>query len=263
LEVGGQREASTARLTSNLQPPISASEASPLQTVILAGGLATRLRPITERVPKALVPVLGEPFVAHQLRLLKSHGLERIVLCVGYLGEQIESYVGDGARFGLRVAYSYDGPTLLGTGGALRQALPQLDQHFFVLYGDSYLPCAYAAVQAAFAEADRAGLMTVYRNEGRWDTSNVEFVDGAITGYDKRSPRPTMRYIDYGLSILTREALERVPAGAPQDLADLYRELLGGGELAGFEIRERFYEVGSEQGIDALCDYLRVSNGAP
>ncbi|MBV9004066.1 MAG: NTP transferase domain-containing protein [Solirubrobacterales bacterium] len=235
-----------------------ASEASPpLQTVILAGGLATRLRPVTERLPKALVPVLGEPFVGHQLRLLKGHGLERIVLCVGYLGEQIEAYVGDGSRFGLRVTYVYDGPTLLGTGGALRQALPWLDRRFFVLYGDSYLPCAYAAVQAAFAETGKAGLMTVHRNEGCWDTSNVEFVDGLITGYDKRSPRPTMRYIDYGLGVLSRDALAGVPAAGRYDLADLYRALLDAGELAGFEIQERFYEVGSRSGIEALSAYLR------
>ncbi len=251
-------------LTPEPRSPTPASEASPpLQTVILAGGLATRLRPITEQIPKALVPVLGEPFVAHQLRLLKAHGLERILLCVGYLGEQIEAYVGDGASFGLRVRYSYDGPTLLGTGGALRQALPRLDRRFFVLYGDSYLPCAYAAVQSAFTASGKAALMTVYRNEGRWDTSNVEFVDGTITGYDKRSPRPSMAYIDYGLGVLSREALESIAIDQPYDLADLYRELLSAGQLAGFEIGERFYEVGSQTGIDAFSQYLRQQSGRP
>jgi NDP-sugar pyrophosphorylase family protein len=146
-----------------------------LPIAILAGGLATRLRPITETIPKALIEVAGEPFLAHQLRLLRRYGFERVVLCVGYLGEMIQAFAGNGAAFGLRVEYAFDGPQLLGTGGALRRALPLLGERFAVIYGDSYLPCDYQAALAAFDDSGKLGLMSVYRNEGRWDTSNVEF----------------------------------------------------------------------------------------
>jgi N-acetyl-alpha-D-muramate 1-phosphate uridylyltransferase len=228
-----------------------------LQIAILAGGLATRLRPLTEQLPKSLVPVLGQPFVAHQLRLLKAHGFERVVLCVGYLGEQVEAFVGDGADFGLEVRFSYDGPTLLGTAGALRRALPLLDRQFFVLYGDSYLPCSYRAVQEAFVASGKAALMTVFNNQDRWDRSNVDFRDGKIVRYDKAAPDAGMGYIDYGLGVLPRDVLEAVPDARAVDLAEVYRALLAAGQLAGFEVHERFYEVGSRAGIAALSAYLR------
>jgi len=165
-----------------------------LPVAILAGGLATRLRPITEKIPKALMEVNGEPFLAHQLRLLHRNGIRRVVLCVGYLAEMIEEYAGDGSRFGMEIQYSPDGPVLRGTAGALAQALPLLGDRFFVLYGDSYLPCDYAAVQRAFEESGKQALMTVYRNESRWDTSNVQFEDGRILLYDKKRRTPSMRH---------------------------------------------------------------------
>ena len=114
-----------------------------LPVAILAGGLATRLRPITEKIPKSLVDVAGEPFIVRQLDYLFRQRVRDVVLCIGYLGEMIEAVVGDGSRFGLRVSYSIDGPILLGTGGALRRAAPLLGEAFFVLYGDSYLPVDY------------------------------------------------------------------------------------------------------------------------
>ena len=135
-----------------------------LPVAILAGGLGTRLYPLTERVPKALIEVNGEPFLAHQLRLLRARGIQRVVLCIGQHGERIREYAGDGAQFGLQVEYSEDGPALLGTAGALRHALPLLGDAFFVLYGDSYLPCSYRDVADAFHAAGQPGLMTVYRN---------------------------------------------------------------------------------------------------
>ena len=111
-----------------------------LPVAILAGGLATRLRPVTEDTPKALLDVAGKPFVVRQLEYLRQQGIVRVVLCVGYLGEQIRAVVGDGSALGLEVLYSWDGPQLLGTGGALRHALSALGEQFMVLYGDSYLP---------------------------------------------------------------------------------------------------------------------------
>ena len=159
--------------------------ASSLPVALLAGGMATRLRPITEKIPKLLVEVAGEPFFSHQLRLLRAAGLTRIVLCVGYLGEQIVALYGDGSKWGVQIDYVFDGPKLLGTGGALIQALPKLGEAFYVLYGDSYLPIDYLAVGDFFLRSGQLGLMTVYENHGLYDSSNVEFVSGEILRYDK------------------------------------------------------------------------------
>ncbi len=178
-----------------------------LPIAILAGGLATRLRPLTETIPKSLVPIHGEPFIAHQLRLLENRGIQHVVLCVGHLGEMIRSFVRDGQAFNLSVDYSWDGPVSLGTAGAIRKALPYLGEAFFVVYGDSYLPCDYRAVEDTFVTSGKQALMTVFRNEGQWDTSNVEFHDGQITAYDKRHRTPRMHHIDYGLAVFQRSAL--------------------------------------------------------
>ena len=228
-----------------------------ISVAILAGGLATRLRPITEKIPKALVEINGEPFLAHQLRLLASSGIRRVTLCVGYLGEMIESYAGDGRRFGLEVTYSPDGPELRGTAGAVAQARPLLGESFFVLYGDSYLPCDYAAVESAFVKSGRQAVMTVYHNRSQWDASNVRFEDGRILAYDKRLRTPTMQHIDYGLGVFRSDAFHGIPARGAHDLADLYQALLERRELAGFEVQQRFYEAGSLAGIQALSEYLR------
>lgn len=234
----------------------------PIPVAILAGGLATRLRPLTESVPKSLVPVAGRPFLAHQLELLRAAGIERVVLCVGHLGELIQRAFGDGRQYGLRLDYSFDGPVLLGTGGALRQALPQLGERFFVLYGDSYLRVDYRAVAEQFDRCGKLGLMTVYRNEGRYDTSNVVFRDGQILVYDKTARRPDMHHIDYGLSVLRAAALEEYPAGARFDLAELLASLVARGQLAGYEVAERFYEIGSPAGLAELDALLRAGSSA-
>ncbi len=227
-----------------------------LPVAILAGGLATRLRPITEKIPKSLVDVAGEPFLAHQLRLLHSHGIRRAVLCVGHLGEMIERDFGDGAEFGVGLKYSFDGPVLLGTGGALRQALPLLGDAFFVLYGDSYLPVDYAAVGDAWRASGKDALMTVFRNEGAWDTSNVEFHDGELLRYDKRDRTSAMRHIDYGLSIFKASVFADHASGGKFDLADVQRDLVAQDRMAGYEVRERFYEVGSHAGLAELSALL-------
>jgi NDP-sugar pyrophosphorylase family protein len=182
-----------------------------------------------------------------------------VVLCVGHLGEMIEREFGDGAACGLELIYSYDGPRLLGTGGALRQALPQLGDAFYVLYGDSYLPIDYSAVHEAWQSSGQPALMTVFRNEGEWDTSNVEFSDGRIVRYDKRERTPAMRHIDYGLSIFTHDVFAERTAGEPFDLADVQRELAAAGRLAGHEVIQRFYEIGSPAGLAELDHFLRHS----
>ena len=232
-----------------------------LPVAILAGGLATRLRPATEKVPKSLLDVNGEPFIAHQLRLLKANGVERVVLCVGFLGEMVRDVVKDGREFGLHVEYSFDGPALLGTAGALKRALPLLGHAFLTLYGDSYLLCDYASVAREFEASGKQGLMTVFGNEGQWDTSNVEFADGRIVAYNKKERTPRMKYIDYGLGAFTAKAFERVPADKAFDLAELYQAILADGELAGMEIKQRFYEIGSLAGLEETARFI-ASQGA-
>ena len=227
-----------------------------IPVAILAGGLATRLLPITETIPKSMVPIKGEPFIAHQLRLLRQKGAGRVVLCAGYLGERIEEFAGDGSRFGLQVEYSHDGGKLLGTGGALRQAAGLLGEAFLVIYGDSYLDCDYAAVEQSFLGSRKQGLMTVFRNQGKWDASNVLFEGGRIVRYSKTDRSPEMAHIDYGLGAIRTEALERIPADVPFDLARLYEGLLILGQLAAYEVHERFYEIGSFAGIRELEDLL-------
>jgi NDP-sugar pyrophosphorylase family protein len=227
-----------------------------LPIAILAGGLAKRLRPITESIPKALVEIDGEPFLAHQLRLLHRAGYRRVVMCAGYLGEQIRSYAADGSAFNLDLTYSFDGPTLLGTAGAIRRALPLLGDAFAVVYGDSYLTCDYAAAERHFLDSGKPGLMTVYRNEGQWDTSNVEFTGGRIVAYDKANRTPAMRHIDYGLGMFRRAVFDAVPDDRPTDLVAVFQDLMRRNELAAWESPDRFYEIGSPEGIRGLEEFL-------
>jgi NDP-sugar pyrophosphorylase family protein len=229
-----------------------------IPVAILAGGLATRLRPVTEKIPKSLVPVAGRPFLAHQLELLHARGIRRAVLCIGYLGEMIQREFG-GEKFGVKLDYSFDGEKLLGTGGAIKRALPKLGEEFFVLYGDSYLPVEYAPVAEFFRASGKLGLMTVYRNEGKFDTSNVVFADGEIKIYDKKNRSPEMRHIDYGLSLFKSSVFEGYAADQSFDLAEVMERLVREKQLAGYEVRERFYEMGSPAGLAELETLLTAN----
>jgi prepilin-type processing-associated H-X9-DG protein len=228
-----------------------------LSVAILAGGLATRLRPLTNDIPKALVEVAGKPFIEHQLRLLQHHDLTHVVLCVGHLGEKVQAVLGNGVRLGMHLDYVFDGETLLGTGGALRKALPLLGKAFMVLYGDSYLECDYGAVENALMVSGKLGLMTVYRNAGQWDRSNILFADGRIVCYNKQHPTPEMQHIDYGLGVLQAKVFDNYPADTFIDLTTIYQDLLAKKELAGFEITQRFYEIGSPTGLKETSDHLK------
>ncbi len=231
-----------------------------LPVAVLAGGLATRLRPLTEAVPKILIEIAGRPFAEHQLDLLQRWGVSDVVYCLGYRGEQVMAALGDGADRHMRFTYVSDGPRLAGTGGALRLALPFLGDAFFVMYGDSYLRCDFRDVERAFRASEKPGLMTVFRNEGRWDRSNVSYERGRIIRYDKTSPRKTveniasvepMRYIDYGLGVLTPDTLAPwAGTNAPFDLSLVYQRLIDRDALAGLEVADRFYEIGSLAGIE-------------
>jgi NDP-sugar pyrophosphorylase family protein len=224
---------------------------------ILAGGLATRLKPLTEQVPKSMIEVGGQPFIAHQLRLLWRQRVNRVVLCLGHLGEEIEAFVGDGSQFGVSVAYCYDGSCLLGTGGALRLALDQLGPEFLVMYGDSWLDTQFAPVVDAFHASGKSALMTVYRNSDRWDRSNIWFENGQIRVYDKKNRLPQMHYIDWGLSMTRADLIAARPVGTAFDLAEVYGKLAEIGDLAGYEIATRFYEIGSPEGLSETDLLLR------
>lgn len=231
-----------------------------LPLAILAGGLATRLRPITETIPKALVEIAGTPFICRQLDYIRAQGIHKVVLCVGYLGEMIESVVGNGAQFGLEVSYSYDGPKLLGTGGALKQALPELGELFFVQYGDSFLPINFSEVEKVFLAGNQMALMTIIENNNRWDKSNVIFRDNELIEYNKKTLRQEMSFIDYGLSVLSQKALVNYPVNQVFDLDEVYYLLSIKRQLGGYQVHERFYEIGSPQGLKETEDYFREKN---
>ncbi len=223
---------------------------------ILAGGLATRLRPITETIPKALVEVAGQPFINYQLSYLRDQGVRNVVLCVGYLGDMIKDVVGSGNQFGLMISYATDGATLLGTGGALRKALPLLGDNFFILYGDSFLPINFLQVQKAFEQSNKQALMTILKNGDRWDKSNVHFTDGRLVEYNKKYPTQAMTHIDYGLAVMSADVLVPFVADKAFDLADIYQSLSINGGLVGLEVNERFYEIGSHDGLKEAENYF-------
>jgi NDP-sugar pyrophosphorylase family protein len=227
-----------------------------LPIAVLAGGLGTRLRPITERIPKVLVELAGKPFAVHQIELLRSRGITDIVFCVGHMGEKVEAALGDGSLWGVHLKYILDGPYPLGTGGALRKALPLLGKAFFVMYGDSYLECEYTDIEQAFWANGKQGLMTIYRNNDRWDRSNILFSHGRILRYDKKHHNPDMQHIDYGLGVFQAEALEIYPEGQPLDLAEVYKDLVNRDQLLGYEVTQRFYEIGSPSGLEETERYL-------
>ncbi|MEI7997943.1 MAG: nucleotidyltransferase family protein [Candidatus Omnitrophota bacterium] len=228
--------------------------------VILAGGTATRLRPITETIPKALVTVAGEPFIAHQLYLLKKNGINKVVICTGHLGEQIEAFVGDGSKFSLSVKFSADGEKLLGTGGAVKKALPLLGDTFFVMYGDSYLTVNFKSVYDSFMTSTGIGLMTVFKNHNSWDSSNIVFQNGKIVTYDKKSKIKGMDYIDYGLGIFKKKAFDAMAEREVFDLSELYQDIISRKQMYGYEVPERFYEIGKMSGLAETENYILNSN---
>lgn len=233
-----------------------------LPVAILAGGLATRLWPLTETIPKSLVDVGGRPFAEHQLDLLRRHGITDVVFLVGYLGEMLRDALGDGSRWGIRLRYVFDGPRQLGTGGAIVPALGALGDPFLVLYGDSYLECDYAGIAGAFLASGKSGLMTVHRNDDQWDRSNVHFEGGKVVAYDKQNRTPEMRHIDYGLGAFRHSAFEGCGRNEPFDLVTLYNRLLAAGDLAAYEVTERFYEIGSPEGLEETRAYLAARGTA-
>jgi NDP-sugar pyrophosphorylase family protein len=227
-----------------------------LPVAILAGGLATRLYPLTEHVPKSLIEVAGRPFALHQIELLQRNGVRDIVYLLGRHGKMVREALGDGSRYGVRLRYVFDGPRALGTGGAVRSALSELGDGFLLLYGDSYLECDYSAVESAFSSSGKSGLMTVCRNDDRWDCSNVVYEAGRIVRYDKRARVPEMHHVDYGLAAFRPAAFANWAEGEAFDLAQVYQALIAAEDLAAFEVHSRFYEIGSPAGLADTRVYL-------
>jgi NDP-sugar pyrophosphorylase family protein len=228
-----------------------------LPLVIIAGGLASRLYPTTQKIPKSLIEVAGQPFIHYQLALLKEKGVQDVVLCVGHLGSMIEEYVGDGSHWGLEVRYSYDGENLLGTGGAIKQAAPMLPDTFMILYGDSYLDINYSEVVQQFYDENLPVLMTIYCNDDSFDTRNIIIENDRIIRYDKKNRDPTMKYIDYGLVIVQKKVFDQYPCDIPFDLSQVLSDCVNAGMVSVFEVTQRFFEIGSLQGIRETEDYIR------
>jgi MurNAc alpha-1-phosphate uridylyltransferase len=231
--------------------------------VILAGGLATRLRPITEKIPKSLIQINGEPFVFHQLELLERKGFKKIHFCLGFLGEQVKELVKKSEYFNrLNITFSFDGEILLGTGGTVRKIIKQLPKYFFITYGDSFLDIDYYNIQELFESkiSNFNSLMTVYQNGDLYDKSNVIFENGVLELYSKTKKDSRMSHIDYGVGILSNSCMDNYENLTKFDLADLYENLSLKKELYGYEVFQRFYEIGSFQGIEDLSNYLKLNN---
>ncbi|MBK8553762.1 MAG: NTP transferase domain-containing protein [Ignavibacteria bacterium] len=224
--------------------------------VLLAGGMATRLRPVTETIPKSMLEVAGKPFIEHQLRLIKKNRIAKVIICASFLGEYIQRFTGDGSDYGLDIQYSFDGDKLLGTGGAIKRAIDLPDDNFFVMYGDSYLTTDFQKTGEYFLSKNKQGLMTVFKNEGKWDKSNIEYSNGEIIDYDKSSGDEKMKYIDYGLGILNKNAFKDFENRDEFDLEEVYKNLLKKNELLGYEVKERFYEIGSFEGLEETSQLL-------
>lgn len=224
--------------------------------VLLAGGLATRLKPVTETIPKSMIEVAGKPFIEHQLILIKKNGISNVIICAGKFGEIIQEFTDRNNSFDLNIKYSFDGSKLLGTGGAVLKALEVAGENFFVMYGDSYLTAEFREIGNYFISNDANGLMTVYRNENKFDKSNVEYSDGKIIRYDKKSADDKMKFIDYGLGIFNRSAFNEFKDQDVFDLERVYQSLLLKDQLTGYEVKERFYEIGSFNGLEETKKFL-------
>jgi len=228
--------------------------------IILTGGLGTRVSPLYPDLPKALIPINDEPFIAHQLRLLARESVSEVILCVGHLSDQLKAYVGSGQDFGVKVSYSYDGDSLLGTGGAVLKGARNVSGPFAVLYGDSYLDTTFLPIKRAFFEAKKTGLMTVYKNDNQWDKSNILCKSGLVVDYNKSNPSSEMHFIDYGLSIFDHGAFKTLANNKTFDLSEVILHLISNQQLAAYEVKERFYEIGSPSGLEALKMHLSSSS---
>lgn len=230
-----------------------------MQIVILAGGLASRLNNITKTIPKSLIKINGKSFVEYQLDYLKSQNIIDVIFCVGHLSDQIENFLGDGSKFGMNIKFSNDGPNLLGTGGAIKNAIKYLDDDFFVIYGDSFLPINFNNVLRRFRFQKSIAMMTILKNKNSWDKSNVVFKNNQICLYDKSNFINEMQYIDYGLTVYKKIIFENIDESV-FDLSQILNKLSLKGDLDYYKVNSRFYEIGSISGIKDFNNYVCKEN---
>ena len=228
-----------------------------LPIAILAGGFGTRLGQMSKNTPKYLVEIAGRPFADWQLKLLRENGYTNLVFCVSHKSKEIQEYLGNGSRYNLNITYSLDGEEQLGTGGAIKKALPILGKEFAVIYGDSYLPINYSNTENFFIQSKGMGVMTVYKNKDKFDRSNIDFHSGKVVGYDKKNQGFDWEYIDYGLTYFRSSAFDQAPTRKAFDLSELINTLTHERKIDGYEVFKRFYEVGSLGGIKELSEFLR------
>jgi len=227
-----------------------------MQIVILCGGKATRLYPLTKKISKSMLKIAGKPFLEHQINLLKKNGIRDIILCVGYKAEQIKKYFKNGEKFGVKIKYSSDGKKLLGTGGALKKAEDLLEDSFLVMWGDSYLPFNFRKAIKFFKKYNKLGLMTVYKNLDRYEPSNVEIEKNLVKSYSKKRKTRKMKYIDYGVSIFRKDVLKIIPESKVYDLSKLQQALIRKKQLLAYPAEKRFYQIGSPGGLEEFKKYI-------
>ena len=227
-----------------------------MQVVIVAGGLGTRLGNLTKDRPKSLIPVNGKPFLQHQVESLKQNGIQDIVLCIGHLGNQIQETLGDGSKYGVKVRYSIE-DRLLGTAGAIKKAENLLDDTFFTMYGDSYLFLDFAKIMNFFTSFNKSALMTVYKNFNLYDTSNTAIKDNLVRRYNKVDITEDMVYIDYGVNLFRKSVLDIIPEGVHYPLEKVFNQLIDKNQLLAFEVKKRFYEIGSFEGLMEFEKFIR------
>ena len=233
-------------------------KADDVQIVVLAGGLATRLGVLTHDIPKSMVEIKGKPFMEYQLDIFKRSGFKRALICLGHFGEQIETYFGDGSRFGIEIKYSYEDKPL-GTAGALKNTGTLLDDRFFTIYGDSYIAPDFDDIWNVFRSKNKLGLMTVYKNNNLYDSSNTVIDGNMVTRYDKRNRTPEMACIEYGINLFHKDMLARIPKNCFYELGDVFISLIADDELLAYEVKERFYEIGSPSGLEDFKNYIGVN----
>ena len=225
------------------------------QVVILAGGLGTRLEGRTKNRPKSMVTVCDKPFLEYQLELLKNGGINHVLLCIGYMGEQIAEHFGNGRKYGVNITYSTE-ERPLGTAGALKRAESFLKDTFFTMYGEAYLFLDFNEVMRYFRSHSKLALMTVYKNYDLYDKSNTVVEGDLVKKYSKEERTKDTVYIDYGINIFNKEVLKMVPGNNFYSLEELFNDLIEREELLAFEVMERFYEIGSLSGLKDFEQYI-------
>lgn len=227
-----------------------------MQLVILCGGLATRLGLLAKKIPKSMILVDGKPFLEYQIEYAKQFGINDIVLCVGHISNYIENYFDDGHAFGVSIRYSYDGDKLLGPIGALKRASSYLDDVFFSLYGDSFVFVDYKNMYDVFFKKNKIGMMSVFQNFDKTDSSNLVVCDGRVVKYNNEKTKD-MTFIDYGVSIFRKKALDFIPKNIFFSTKDFYSKLVDLNELLAYEMKKRFYHIGNPSALKEFRSFVK------